>query len=117
MKYKILGKSDLKVSQISFGCMSLGKDHYENARLIHKAIDLGINTFDTADLYQKGFNEETVGRALKGRRNDVIIATKVGNQMRKDGSGWDCHGREAGPCHPCSDARTKAPQARCAGSA
>ena len=95
MKYKLLGKSDLKVSQISFGCMSLGDSHSENERLIHCAVNLGINLFDTADLYQKGFNEETVGRALKEHRKEVIIATKVGNQLRKDGSGWDWNPRKS----------------------
>jgi aryl-alcohol dehydrogenase-like predicted oxidoreductase len=69
--------------------MSLGTDHDANARLLHAAMDKGINFFDTADLYEKGFNEETVGRAFKEKRHKVIIATKVGNQWRKDGSGWD----------------------------
>jgi len=89
MQYKIPGSSSLSVSEISFGCMSLGNDHQQNARLLHSAFDQGINYFDTADLYQNGFNEETVGRAFKEIGKDVIIATKVGNQMRSDGSGWD----------------------------
>jgi aryl-alcohol dehydrogenase-like predicted oxidoreductase len=90
-----LGRSDLEVSVIAFGCMSLGEDHAENARLIHAALDRGINLFDTADLYQHGENEVTVGRALRGRRRDAIIATKVGNQWRPDGSGWDWNPRKA----------------------
>lgn len=89
MQYKTLGNSDLKVSQISFGCMSLGTDHDANQNILHHAHDLGVNFFDTADLYQNGFNEETVGKALKDRRDKVFIATKVGNQIRKDGTGWD----------------------------
>ena len=89
MDYALLGKSDLKVSRVSFGCMSLGDDHAENAKILHHARDHGINFFDTADLYQKGFNEETVGRAFKDTRDRVLIATKAGNQWRSDGSGWD----------------------------
>ena len=89
MEYKHLGKSDLKVSRIGFGCMSLSGDFKADARLLHAATDHGINFFDTADLYDKGRNEESVGRALRERRDQVIIATKVGNQWRPDGSGWD----------------------------
>ncbi|MBX3256609.1 MAG: aldo/keto reductase [Chitinophagaceae bacterium] len=89
MNFNPLGKSGLQVSELSFGCMSLGTNDEDNARLIHYAIDNGINYFDTADLYQKGQNEITVGRALKGKRDKIILATKVGNQWRADGSGWD----------------------------
>jgi aryl-alcohol dehydrogenase-like predicted oxidoreductase len=89
MDYSFLGKSNLNVSRVSFGCMSLGDDHAENARILHHARDQGINFFDTADLYQKGFNEETVGRAFRDTRHRVLIATKAGNQWRSDGSGWD----------------------------
>ncbi|HVI46765.1 MAG TPA: aldo/keto reductase [Chitinophaga sp.] len=94
MLYHQLGKSILRVSEIGFGCMSLGTDDAENARLIHYATDCGINLFDTADLYNHGQNEITVGKALKGKRKDVIIATKVGNQWRTDGSGWDWNPRK-----------------------
>jgi aryl-alcohol dehydrogenase-like predicted oxidoreductase len=86
---KTLGKSDLRISEVSFGCMSLGSDHGANARLLHAAIDAGINFFDTADLYARGDNEITVGKALHTHRTKAIIATKVGNQWRQDGSGWD----------------------------
>lgn len=89
MKYKILGKSLLKVSEIAFGCMSLSTDHATNSIMINRALDNGITLFDTADLYQNGENEMTLGRALKGKREKAIISTKVGNQMRPDGSGWD----------------------------
>lgn len=95
MKYAQLGSSELKISQIAFGCMSLGDVHAENEKLLHEAIERGINFFDTADLYQKGFNEESVGRALKSHREKVIIATKVGNQLRKDGNGWDWNPRKS----------------------
>lgn len=89
MNLKPLGKSDLKVSEIGFGCMSLKGSQAENDQLIHRAIDEGINYFDTADLYDKGLNEKTLGKSLAGKREQVIIATKVGNQWRSDGSGWD----------------------------
>ncbi|PVY40229.1 aldo/keto reductase [Pontibacter virosus] len=89
MNYKQLGKSDLRISEIAFGCMSLGNDQAANNRLLHRALERGINFFDTADLYDKGANEETVGKAFAGMRERVIIATKVGNQWRPDGSGWD----------------------------
>ncbi|UZR92428.1 aldo/keto reductase [Chondrinema litorale] len=88
MQYNQLGKSDLKVSEISFGCMSLDGKHTENARLLHEAFDKGINFFDTADLYQFGENEISVGKAFQDKRDEVIIATKVGNQWKEDKSGW-----------------------------
>ncbi|RMG88623.1 MAG: aldo/keto reductase [Bacteroidetes bacterium] len=95
MEYRNLGKTDLKVSRLGFGCMSLGTDQSENERLIHGALEAGVNFFDTADLYQKGWNEESLGKALKGQRHRAIIATKVGNQWRADGSGWDWNPRKS----------------------
>ncbi|GEO04947.1 D-threo-aldose 1-dehydrogenase [Adhaeribacter aerolatus] len=89
LRYRNLGKSDVVVSEVSFGCMSLGEDQKQNHYLLRQAIDQGINFFDTADLYQKGENEKSVGKALKEIRQQVVIATKVGNQWRPDGSGWD----------------------------
>tara|TARA_R110000868_G_scaffold396971_2_gene669453 strand:- start:33967 stop:34848 length:882 start_codon:yes stop_codon:yes gene_type:complete len=89
MKFNTLGKSQIQVSEISFGCMSLENNHSLNESLLRKAFDSGFNFFDTADLYDKGWNEESVGKALKPIRDQVIIATKVGNQWREDGSGWD----------------------------
>lgn len=89
MEYKKLGRSDLEISCIGFGCMSLKNINAENEEIIHKALEYGINYFDTADLYDKGMNETLAGKALKGKRERAIIATKVGNQWRKDGSGWD----------------------------
>lgn len=89
MNYRKLGSSPLSIAEIGFGCMSLGKDHEQDARIIHQAIDQGINFFDTADLYDKGMNEIGLGKAIKGKRSHVVISTKVGNQWRSDGSGWD----------------------------
>lgn len=93
MQYHQLGKSDLRISEISYGCMSLGSDDADNARLIQQAIDGGINFFDTADLYDHGQNEITLGKALQGKRQNVIIASKAGNQWRPDGSGWEWNPR------------------------
>ena len=88
MKYTTLGSTGLKVSRLCIGCMSFGGPDakgfewtlgYEDSkRVIDRAIDLGINFFDTADVYSNGRSEQIVGRALKGRRDDVVIATKVG---------------------------------------
>ena len=89
MEYKLLGRSDLRISRIGFGAMSLKMGEEANANLLHAAIAGGINFIDTADLYEKGLNEEAIGKALKSKRDEVIIATKVGNQWRADGSGWD----------------------------
>lgn len=96
MNYHELGRSLLKISEIGFGCMSLGNDHSANALLLQHAVEAGINFFDTADLYQKGFNEESLGKALSAYRKDIIIATKVGNKLRADGSGLDW---DAGKAH------------------
>jgi aryl-alcohol dehydrogenase-like predicted oxidoreductase len=89
MQYTTLGKSNLEVSKIGFGCMSLKDDKNENSYLLNKAIEHGINYFDTADLYENGANEIKIGTLLKPHRQQVILATKVGNQVRADGSGWD----------------------------
>lgn len=94
MNYKLLGSSDLKISEIAFGAMSLQGSDADNAALIQQALAAGINYFDTADLYDKGANESTLGKALQGKRKEVIIATKAGNQWRPDGSGWDWNPRK-----------------------
>ena len=94
MQYKQLGNSSLLVSTIGFGCMSLGPEEAENTRLIHRALDLGINLFDTADIYEKGENEKKLGRILKEKREQVVLVTKVGNQLRSDGMGWEWNPRK-----------------------
>lgn len=88
MKYNRLGQSDLNVSEIGLGCMSLGTDEAKAAAIIHEALDRGVNFLDTADLYDAGRNEEIVGRAIRGRRSDVIVATKVGNRRIPGREGW-----------------------------
>lgn len=94
MEYKQLGKSDLHISRIGYGCMSLHPEQHDFADMIDLAIDKGINYFDTADLYDKGGNEEMLGKIFKGRRDKVIIGSKAGNQWRPDGSGWDWNPRK-----------------------
>ena len=82
---------NLQISEISLGCMSLSTDVAEAEQVIAAALDAGINYFDTADLYDRGVNEQIVGAALKEYRQDIILATKVGNRWQegKDGWHWD----------------------------
>jgi aryl-alcohol dehydrogenase-like predicted oxidoreductase len=75
--------------------MSLPEDFTLSKKIIDASLASGINLFDTADLYQKGYNEEMIGKAIKGKRNEVILASKVGNQLRPDGNGWDWNPRKA----------------------
>ena len=89
MEYRTLGKSNLQISAIGMGCMSLQHDAPDNQFIIDHAIEKGINFFDTADLYAKGVNESMLGQFLKGKRQDILLATKVGNQWREDGTGFD----------------------------
>jgi aryl-alcohol dehydrogenase-like predicted oxidoreductase len=95
MEYQQLGHSDLNISRIGFGCMSLSSNKEpESLEMIHRAIEAGINYFDTADLYDKGMNEILLGKAVRTKRDKVILATKVGNQWRADGSSWDWNPRK-----------------------
>ena len=95
MKYRKLGRSELNISEIGLGCMSIPSDNETlGIKIIHRAMELGINYIDTADLYDKGVNESIIGKALKGKRDQVVLATKVGNQWRADGSGWDWNPRK-----------------------
>lgn len=91
MKKRQLGTSDLFVSEIGLGCMSLGTDQKKAQAVIDAALEEGVNYFDTADLYDFGENEQIVGQALKNVRNQVIIATKAGNRWTeaKDSWTWD----------------------------
>jgi aryl-alcohol dehydrogenase-like predicted oxidoreductase len=88
MQYRPLGRTGIKVSPYCLGAMMFGKlanpDHDECVRMIHKALDSGINFIDTADAYSKGESEEIVGKALKGRRDDVVLATKAFHPMGDD---------------------------------
>ena len=81
MRYRTLGRTGIKVSPLALGAMMFGAignpDHDESIRIIHKALDAGINLIDTADVYSNGESEEIVGKALQGRRDDVVLATKA----------------------------------------
>ncbi|MFV2050814.1 aldo/keto reductase [Metabacillus litoralis] len=88
MRKRQLGKSDLFVSEVGLGCMSLGTEEKHALSLVDRAINLGINYLDTADLYDAGVNEELVGKAIKHQRNEIILATKVGNKWKEDKTGW-----------------------------
>jgi len=84
MQYRVLGKTSLKISEIGYGTWGLGGDSYgpvddsNSIRCLRKAFDLGVNFFDTSDLYGSGHSEEIIGEAFNSSRSDVIIATKVG---------------------------------------
>src|SRR5213080_2308273 len=88
MEMRTLGRTGVKVSPLCLGAMMFGAwgnpDHDDSIRVIHRALDAGINFIDTADVYARGESEEIVGKALKGRRDDVILATKFYNPMGAD---------------------------------
>ena len=83
MEYRNLGRSGLKVSAIGLGGNTFGNgaDEAQTARIIHRALDIGVNFVDTADVYSRGVSEQFVGKAVKGRRHEVLIATKVRGKM------------------------------------
>lgn len=83
-----LGKSEISISEIGLGCMSLPTNITEAEKIIKTALEHGITYYDTADLYDQGQNEKIVGSLLKPHRQDVIIASKVGNRMNDNGEGW-----------------------------
>jgi aryl-alcohol dehydrogenase (NADP+) len=88
MQYRTLGRTGISVSRLGLGTMVLGAwgntDHDDCVRIVHRALDHGINLVDTADVYAFGESEEIVGRALAGRRDDVVLATKFHNAMGPD---------------------------------
>lgn len=91
MERRPLGSSGIEVSRIGLGCMPMnwayvgGATEQESIGVIHRALELGVNHFDTADVYGPYTNEELVGTALTGRRDDVVIATKVGLTVGPNG--------------------------------
>jgi aryl-alcohol dehydrogenase-like predicted oxidoreductase len=88
MERRNLGRTGMSVSPLCLGAMMFGTignpDHDDSIRIIHRALDAGINFIDTADVYSRGESEENVGKALKGRRDEVVLATKVHGPMGDD---------------------------------
>jgi aryl-alcohol dehydrogenase-like predicted oxidoreductase len=103
MKTRKLGNSGIDISAIGLGCMSMSPvygptDDVTSIATIHRALELGINFLDTADIYGAGGNEELVGRAVKGKRDQVVLATKFGNVIKgswADGKGYAIDGSPA----------------------
>lgn len=93
-----LGRGGLQVSRMGLGCMGMSEfygpgDERESIRTIHRALELGMNFLDTADIYGLGRNEELVGKAIRDRREKVVLATKFGNVRGKDGSWLGVNGK------------------------
>ncbi len=88
MHYRTLGRTGIQVSPYALGAMMFGAignpEHEDSIRIIHRALDAGINVIDTADMYSHGESEEIVGEALKGRRDNVVLATRVSGAMGDD---------------------------------
>ena len=98
MDQRNLGSEGLVVSSLGLGCMGMSEfygtaDEDESIATIHRAIELGITFFDTADMYGPFTNEKLVGKAIAGRRDEVVLATKFGNERREDGSRVGINGR------------------------
>jgi aryl-alcohol dehydrogenase-like predicted oxidoreductase len=98
MEKRKLGRAGLEVSALGLGCMGMsefyaGRDEEESIATIHRALELGVDFLDTADMYGPFTNEELVGRAIKGRRNEVVLATKFGNMRGEAGEFLGVNGR------------------------
>jgi len=98
MKMRTLGGQGLTVSAMGLGCMGMSDfygtfDETESIATIHRALELGVNLLDTADAYGPFTNEQLVGKALRGRRDQVVLATKFGNERRADGSWLGVNGK------------------------
>ncbi|TDL34675.1 aldo/keto reductase [Jeotgalibacillus sp. S-D1] len=88
MEMRKIGSSNLESSILGLGCMSLGRDEKKAQSIIEAALEGGVTYFDTADLYDFGINEKIVGKSLKHVRDQVVIATKVGNRWEDGQDGW-----------------------------
>jgi aryl-alcohol dehydrogenase-like predicted oxidoreductase len=98
MDTRTLGAEGLEVSESGLGCMGMSEfygtsDEEESIATIHRAIELGINFLDTADAYGPFTNERLVGRAIQGRRDEVVLATKFGNERKEDGTRLGVNGK------------------------
>lgn len=88
LKKNRLGQSDLYVSELTLGCMSLGTNKKQARQIVDTALDYGINHLDTADLYDFGVNEEIIGEIIKDKREQIILTTKVGNHFNPHKRDW-----------------------------
>ena len=119
MEVRILGRTGVGVSPLCLGAMMFGAwgnpDHEESIRIVHRALDAGINFIDTADVYSAGESEEIVGKALEGRRDRVVLATKFHGSMGDDpnerGNSRRCP-TSSGRARSATPARRPSPQAR-----
>ncbi len=106
MQRRTLGEQGLEVSAQGLGCMGMSEfygqaDDAESITTIHRAIELGVDFLDTADMYGPFTNERLVGRAIADRRDRVVLATKFGNERHEDGSWLGINGRPEYVRSPC----------------
>src|SRR4029450_6287142 len=105
MEHRQLGHSSLSVPALGRGCMSMsgtyGKhDDAQSIDVVHRALDLGVNFLDSSDMYGFGHNEELLGRAIRGRRDQVVLTTKFGQARTPEGRGI-VNGRPGDVAQPC----------------
>jgi aryl-alcohol dehydrogenase-like predicted oxidoreductase len=108
MDTRTLGAQGFEVSELGLGCMGMSEfygtaDEEESIATIHRALELGINFLDTADMYGPFTNEKLVGKGISDRREQVVLATKFGNERREDGSWVGVNGKPEYVKMACED--------------